>query len=81
VSEAIQTTKSSKSRSSRLAVGGLIRSPAMGAFVGMVLVFCIFAAFGYHRNFLTLGGIANWMNFASTIGIVAIPVGLFDDRG
>jgi simple sugar transport system permease protein len=75
MSDAIQTTKSSKNTSSGSTVGEFIRSPAMGAFVGMVMVFCIFAAFGYHRNFLTLGGIANWMNFASTIGIVAIPVG------
>ena len=46
----------------------------MGAFVGMVVVFVIFAMFGFHRNFLSVGGFANWMNFASTVGIIAVPV-------
>lgn len=54
--------------------GELLRSPAMGAFIGMLIVFIIFAIFGAHRNFLTVGGFANWMNFASTVGIIAIPV-------
>lgn len=75
MSDTIQIAKSSKPKASRLSVGELMRSPAMGAFVGMVLVFCIFAAFGFHKNFLSVFGIANWMNFASMIGIVAIPVG------
>ena len=51
-----------------------IRSPAMGAFIGMLIVFLIFTMFGYHRNFLSIAGLANWMNFASTVGIIAIPV-------
>ena len=55
-------------------MGELIRSPAMGAFVGMVIVFAIFAMFGFSRNFLSIAGFANWMNFASTVGIIAIPV-------
>lgn len=46
----------------------------MGAFIGMVIVFMTFALFGFQRNFLSIGGIANWMNFASTVGIIAIPV-------
>jgi simple sugar transport system permease protein len=46
----------------------------MGAFVGMVIVFVIFAMFGFSRNFLSIAGFANWMNFASTVGIIAIPV-------
>ena len=59
---------------SSFSIGELIRSPAMGAFVGMVIVFCIFAMFGFSRNFLSIAGFANWMNFASTVGIIAIPV-------
>ena len=59
---------------SNFSIGELIRSPAMGAFVGMVIVFFIFAMFGFQRNFLSIGGVANWMNFASTVGIIAIPV-------
>lgn len=58
----------------RFYFGNFIRSPSMGAFIGMLLVFLIFAMFGYHRNFLSIAGIANWMNFASTVGIIAIPV-------
>ena len=53
----------------------------MGAFVGMVIVFVIFAMFGFSRNFLSIAGFANWMNFASTVGIIAIPVAFPDDRG
>lgn len=63
-----------KSASSSFSLGELIRSPAMGAFVGMVIVFVIFAMFGFSRNFLSIAGFANWMNFASTVGIIAIPV-------
>ncbi|QDC11715.1 ABC transporter permease [Oceanicola sp. D3] len=55
-------------------MGEMFRSPAMGAFVGMVIVFAIFAMFGFARNFLSIAGFANWMNFASTVGIIAIPV-------
>ncbi len=62
--------------SGEISIGQILRSPATGAFVGMVIVFLIFTIFGYHRNFLTIGGIANWMNFASTIGIIALPVGI-----
>lgn len=67
-------TPSPKSASSSFSFGELVRSPAMGAFVGMVIVFIIFAMFGLSRNFLSIAGFANWMNFASTVGIIAIPV-------
>ena len=63
-----------ESQKSSFSVGELVRSPAMGAFVGMVIVFSIFAMFGFSRNFLSVAGFANWMNFASTVGIIAIPV-------
>ena len=62
---------------SGISLGTLFRSPAMGAFVGMVIVFIIFAMFGFSRNFLSIGGIANWMNFASTVGIVARECPIF----
>lgn len=70
------STQASSPASSRTSasLGELIRSPAMGAFVGMVIVFSIFTMFGFQRNFLSVGGFANWMNFASTVGIIAIPV-------
>ena len=64
----------SKRARASFSFGTLFRNPAMGAFVGMVVVFIFFAVFGYQRNFLSIAGFANWMNFASTVGIIAIPV-------
>jgi simple sugar transport system permease protein len=51
------------------------RSPAAGAFMGFVAVFVLFSIFGYSRNFLSVPGMTTWMNFASIIGMIAIPVG------
>lgn len=66
--------RSAEPKQSGLAFGEVLRSPSTGAFFGMVVVFILFALFGYDRNFLSVGGFANWMNFASTVGIIAIPV-------
>jgi simple sugar transport system permease protein len=51
------------------------RSPAAGAFMGFVAVFILFSIFGYSRNFLSIPGVTTWVNFASLIGMIAIPVG------
>ncbi|MFC3325615.1 ABC transporter permease [Mesorhizobium cantuariense] len=51
------------------------RSPAAGALMGFVAVFILFSIFGYSRNFLSVAGITTWVNFASLIGMIAIPVG------
>ncbi|MCX7669252.1 MAG: ABC transporter permease [Anaerolineae bacterium] len=40
----------------------------------MVLVFAFFAWFGYDRSFLTPFGTSSWVNAASTVGIIAIPI-------
>ncbi|MTE01543.1 ABC transporter permease [Paracoccus sp. YIM 132242] len=56
-------------------ISALFRRPETGAFVGMVLVFLFFSYFGYDRNFLSSFGTSSWVNMASTIGIIAIPVG------
>ena len=61
--------------STGFSIGGLFRHPAVGAFMGMVLVFIFFSIFGYDRNFLTAFGTSSWVNAASTIGIIAIPIG------
>ncbi|MGF1477804.1 MAG: ABC transporter permease [Geminicoccaceae bacterium] len=58
-----------------LTIGGLLRRPEVGAFVGMVLVFLFFAYFGFDRYFLTAFGTSSWVNAASTVGIIAIPIG------
>lgn len=57
------------------ALTGLFRRPEVGAFMGMVLVFAFFSYFGADRNFLTPFGTSSWVNAASTIGIIAIPIG------
>jgi simple sugar transport system permease protein len=53
----------------------LIRRPETGALAGTVLVFIFFSILG-GESFLSLGGFASWMNVASSLLIIAIPVGL-----
>ncbi|MDE0697735.1 MAG: hypothetical protein OXH76_18085, partial [Boseongicola sp.] len=62
------------------AVGGfsilaLFRRPETGAAAGFILIFLFFGYFGWERNFLTALGSSTWLNFASKVGIIAIPVG------
>jgi simple sugar transport system permease protein len=47
----------------------------MGSLIGLVAVFAFFAIFG-GENFLSAGGAASWLNIASELGIIALPVGL-----
>lgn len=56
-------------------LGRLLRRPEMGSLLGLVAVFVFFAIFG-GTSFLTLGGSASWLNVASELGIVALPIGL-----
>ncbi len=58
-----------------LSLGGLLRSPAAGAFMGFAVVFILFAIFGFGRNFLSVPGVTTWVNYASLVGMIAIPVG------
>jgi simple sugar transport system permease protein len=57
------------------AFGRLARRPETGAFLGLVAVFVFFAVFG-GSVFLGPAGFASWLNVASELGIVALPVGL-----
>jgi simple sugar transport system permease protein len=52
-----------------------VRRPEFGAFAGMILVYVFFAVAG-KGGFLTLAGTANWMNTASELGVLAVPVGM-----
>ncbi|WP_274354318.1 ABC transporter permease [Roseinatronobacter alkalisoli] len=63
------------SASTGISIGGLLRSPASGAFMGFAVVFIIFSVFGFGRNFLSVPGVTTWVNYASLVGIIAIPVG------
>jgi simple sugar transport system permease protein len=59
----------------KIDIGSLTRRPEMGSFLGLVAVFIFFAVFG-GANFLSAGGAASWLNVASGLGIIALPVGL-----
>jgi simple sugar transport system permease protein len=57
------------------ALGGLLRRPEAGAFLGLVAVLAFFGIFG-GLTFLQPAGMASWMNVAANLGVIAIPVGL-----
>ncbi len=54
---------------------GIFRRTEVGAFAGLLIIFVFFSYFGWDRNFLSPLGAASWLNFASTVGIIAIPIG------
>jgi simple sugar transport system permease protein len=57
------------------AIRRMTRRPEIGALAGTVLVFVFFSIVG-GQNFLSVGGTSAWLNVASELLIVAIPVGL-----
>ena len=56
-------------------LGGFLRRPEAGAFLGLLAVLIFFGAFG-GLSFLQIAGMASWLNVAATLGVIAIPVGL-----
>ncbi|MCB2103688.1 MAG: ABC transporter permease [Rhodobacteraceae bacterium] len=68
------TTRGTSRNRSGFSVLGLFRRPEGGALIGLLLVFVFFSYFGWDRNFLSALGAASWLNFASTVGIIAIPI-------
>jgi simple sugar transport system permease protein len=58
-----------------LSLGGLLRRPETGSFLGLAAVFIFFTVFG-GSNFASATGAASWLNVAASLGIVAIPIGL-----
>ena len=65
----------SQNSSGGFSILGLFRRPEAGAAAGFILIFLFFAYFGLDKNFLTALGTSTWLNFASKVGIVAIPIG------
>ena len=63
------------SRASNFSLGGLLRRPEAGAFLGLVAVLVFFGIFG-GLKFLEIAGMSSWLNVAASLGIIAIPVGL-----
>jgi simple sugar transport system permease protein len=58
-----------------LSLGGFLRRPETGSFIGLAAVFVFFTVFG-GSNFASGTGAASWLNVAASLGIVAIPIGL-----
>lgn len=56
-------------------VGWLLRPEAGGA-ISAILVFIFFAVAAGQNGFLTPLGTANWLDTASDLGIVALPIGM-----
>src|SRR5215813_1559827 len=56
-------------------LGNAIRRPEAGALIGTISVFVFFMIFG-GAKFISAGGFASWVNVASELGIIALPVGL-----
>lgn len=61
--------------SSNWSLGGLLRRPEAGAFLGLMAVLAFFVIFG-STNFLMPAGAASWLNVAANLGIIALPIGL-----
>jgi simple sugar transport system permease protein len=55
-------------------LNNLLRRPEAGALLGLLFVLIFFSAFS-GVEFLSLGGIASWLNVAASLGIIAIPIG------
>lgn len=56
-------------------LGNLARRPETGSFLGMVLVYLFFAVLG-GAVFRGAPGFSSFLNMASEVGIIALPVGL-----
>jgi simple sugar transport system permease protein len=54
----------------------LVRAPEFGAAVAAVIIYCFFAIVGGSRGFLSLTGTASWLDTASQLGIIAVPLGM-----
>ena len=53
-----------------------LRRPELGALLGALVVYALFAVTDRTGSFATITGTANWTDAASQIGIVAVPVAL-----
>ena len=54
----------------------LARAPEFGAGVAALLIYAFFAAVGGGHGFVSLTGTTSWLDTASQLGIIAIPLGL-----
>ena len=56
-------------------LGKLLRRPETGSLIGLICVFVFFSIFG-GDTFLSVSGLASWLNIAAELGIIALPIGL-----
>ena len=54
----------------------MLRRPELGALMGAVVIYAMFASVDTTGIFATINGTARWTDVASTVGIVAVPVAL-----
>ncbi len=54
----------------------MARRPEFGAFVATVLIYGFFAIATNGAGFVSVDGTAGWLNSASELGIIAIPIGM-----
>lgn len=54
----------------------LLRRPELGALMGAVVIYAMFAGVDSTGIFATINGTARWTDVAATVGIVAVPVAL-----
>lgn len=54
----------------------LLRRPELGALMGAVVIYVLFTVADQNGIFATITGTARWTDYASGIGIVAVPVAL-----
>jgi simple sugar transport system permease protein len=54
----------------------LLRRPELGALGGTIIVWILFAVVAGNNGFLTMRGTANYLEVASELGILAVPVSL-----
>jgi simple sugar transport system permease protein len=59
----------------QMSFGNLFRRPEAGTFIGLIVVYAVFALLG-GSNFIGLAGLSSWLNIAAEVGIIALPVGL-----
>lgn len=54
----------------------VLRRPELGAFLGAVVIYVMFALVDKNGTFATIAGTARWTDVAASTGIVAVPVAL-----
>lgn len=57
-------------------VTALLRRPELGALLGAVVVYALFAVVDKTGSFASIAGTARWTDVAASVGIVAVPVAL-----